>query len=512
VREGEPADRIELGSRSGMVSSEAEAFQDLVRMRGTSGLHAKDGMSRSAENSRQSMRAFVADLEQGGEFASISQPVSLDYELAACLAEADGGPALRFSTVLGHAIPVVGNLLNSRARIAAGLGTAPALLQASIIAAIERPLSHRVVTSPPCQQHITLNPVLVDELPIPRFFEHERGPYITAGAIVAKDRDIGDANLSIARLMPLDANRAFVGIAPNHHLAVLARAARARGEKLDIAVCIGNHPAVLLAACLYLGLGDDELKVAGALLGEPLEAAKCVEADLLVPAHCECVLEGTLDAGEAAEEGLVSEFHGLYESYGPGIVATFSRLTRRHDAVFQVILPGYHHEHCLLGGVAIAAGLVRTARKSVPAVREVAVGMGGAGRLHAVVSLNEPHPGEARKAMFAIWAAVNVIKQVIVVNDDIDPWDSVAVEWAIATRAKPDRDLVVVPGVRADRSEPLEQGGMIAKLGVDATRHDGDRQDWRGARPPEPVIKRARELLRANMILQRRDETKSHPH
>ena len=101
----------------------------------------------------------------------------------------------------------------------------------------------------------------------------------------------------------------------------------------------------------------------------------------------------------------------------------------------------------------------RGARR-VPAVREVAVGMGGAGRLHAVVSLHQPRPGDARKAVFAIWAAVNLIKQVVVVDDDIDPWDQAQVEWAMATRMKADRDLVVVPGVRTDRSEPLESGGI----------------------------------------------------
>ncbi len=342
-------------------------------------------------------------------------------------------------------------------------------------------------------------------MPIPRFFEHERGPYITAGAIVAKDRRTGQTNLSIARLMPLGGNRAFVGIAPNHHLAVLARQAHARGETLDIAVCIGNHPAVLVASCLYLGLGDDELKVAGALLGEPLDVVRCVSSDLLVPAHCECVLEGTLDAGEHIEEGPVSEFHGLYENYGAGIVATFSRLTRRHDALFQVVLPGYHPEHCLLGGVAIAAGLARSARASVPAVREVAVGMGGAGRLHAVVSLHQPRPGDARKAAFAIWAAVNLIKQVVVVDDDIDPWDQAQVEWAMATRMKADRDLVIVPAVRTDRSEPLESGGTIAKLAIDATRRDSDRPDWKKAQPPEQATQRARELLRTNRVLPRGD-------
>ena len=305
-------------------------------------------------------RTFIAALEDAGDLVTLSQPVSLDYEIAACLAEADRGPALHFSQVKTasgvRGMPVVGNLLNSLPRFAWDWAVPPGTLQAALIAAIEQPLPHRLVASAPCQQDIIAEPALAAELPIPHFFEKEAGPYITAGAIIAKDRVSGHTNLSIARLMPLGGNRAFVGIAPNHHLAVLARAAHARGETLDIAVCIGNHPAVMLAACLYLGLGDDELPIAGALLGEPLEVVRCAHSDLLVPAHCECVLEGTLDAGEPFTEGPVSEFHGMYENYGVGIVATFSSLTRRRDAIFQVILPGYHPEHCLLGGVAIAAG------------------------------------------------------------------------------------------------------------------------------------------------------------
>src|SRR5580693_6337106 len=406
-------------------------------------------------HSRQSMRAFMSALREAGELVSISQPVRLEYEVAGCLAELDSGPALHFTEVAGTsdagAMPIVGNLLNSLPRSSLGLSSTIERTQASLLAAIDKPLPHRVVSSAPCQEVIVAAPSLVDELPIPRFFEREGGPYITAGAIVARDRLTGNTNLSIARLMALDGNRAFVGIAPNHHLAVLARAAHARGEKLDIAVCIGNHPAVLMAACLYLGLGDDELPIAGALLGEPLDVIRCTQSDLLVPAHCECVLEGTLDAGEPFMEGPVSEFHGMYENYGVGIVATFARLTRRSDAIFQVILPGYHPEHCLLGGVAIAAGLCRAVRNAVPSVREVAVGVGGAGRLHAVVSLRAPRPGEARKAMFAVWAAVNLIKQVIVVDDDIDPSNALEVEWAGATRVKPDRDHLVIPAVRADR-------------------------------------------------------------
>lgn len=468
-------------------------------------MHAKDAMNREATSSRQSMRAFLSALKHAGDLVTISQPVSLDYEIAGCLAEAECGPALHFSHVKGaagvRAMPVVGNLLNSLPRFAVGLSSTTDTMQASLIAAIEKPLPHRVVSSAPCQEDIIAEPSLADELPIPRFFEKEGGPYITAGAIVARDRVSGQTNLSIARLMPLGGNRAFVGIAPNHHLAVLARAAHARGEKLDIAVCIGNHPAVLVAACLYLGLGDDELPIAGALIGEPLEVVRCTQSELLVPAHCECVLEGTLDAGESFTEGPVSEFHGMYENYGVGIVATFSRLTRRRDAIFQVVLPGYHPEHCLLGGVAIAAGLFRAIRNAVPSVCQVAVGLGGAGRLHAVVSLRTPRAGEARKAMFAVWAAVNLIKQVIVVDDDIDPWNTLQVEWAVATRVKPDRDFVIVPAVRADRSEPLDQDGTITKLGIDATRRQDDRPDWALARPPAAALARAREILGENQLV-----------
>ncbi len=467
-------------------------------------MYAKDAIYSEVTHSRQSMRAFLSALREAGELVSITQPTGLEYEVAGCLAEIDRGPALHFTNVQGSSatvsMPVVGNLLNSLTRFAAGLNSTVGQVQASLLTAIDKPLPHRVLPSGPCQEEIVADPSLTDELPIPHFFEKEGGPYITAGAIVARDKVSGHTNLSIARLMPLGGNRAFVGIAPNHHLAVLARAAHARGEKLDIAVCIGNHPAVLLAACLYLGLGEDELPVAGALLGEPLEVVRCADSGLLVPAHCECVLEGTLDAGEAFMEGPVSEFHGMYENYGAGIVATFSRLTRRRDALFQVILPGYHPEHCLLGGVAIAAGLVRAVRGAVPSVSSVAVGVGGAGRLHAVVALRAPRPGEARKAMFAIWAAVNLIKKVTVVEDDIDPWDPLQVEWAQATRSKPERDFVIIPGVRADRSEPLEREGTIGKLGIDATRKPEDRPDWEIAQPPQTARVRAREILRENQL------------
>lgn len=443
---------------------------------------------------RQSMRAWIADREAEGDLVRVGESVDPVHEIAAYLIEQDGGSPLLFEAVARHEEPVTGNHLTTRARAAAALGVSVDDLQGKLIDAVRYPLAPFRVEQAPCQEVVIENPDL-KLLPIPTFFEHETGPYISAGAIVARDTATGRGNLSIARLKPLGGNRAFIGIAPNHHLAVLARAAKERGERLEIAVTLGNHPAVMLAACFYLGLGDDEMEVAGALLGEPLETVRCHGVDLAVPAHCEIVLEGVLDPDETVEEGPVSEFHGMYERYGAGYVVTFSSMTRRSDAIFQCVLPGYGAEHILLGAEAIAAGLARSLRGPVSSLREVAVTAGGAGRLHAVVSLDQPRPGAARKAIFAIWGAVNLIKQVTVVDGDVDPWDPVAVEHAVANRMDPARDLIVVPGVQADRAEPMEKDGVISKLGIDATIHHGDRADWTKASPPQNVLDRVRQRL-----------------
>jgi 2,5-furandicarboxylate decarboxylase 1 len=136
------------------------------------------------------------------------------------------------------------------------------------------------------------------------------------------------------------------------------------------------------------------------------------------------------------------------------------------------------------GGVAIAAGLERRLRQAVPSVRAVAVPESGAGRLSAVVALVEHAPGEARTAALAALEAVNLVKLVTVVDADVDPWDDAAVAHAVATRVHFDRDLHVLPDMRADRAEPLERDGTIAKLAIDATRHAGDRADWTPAEPP----------------------------
>ena len=444
----------------------------------------------------QSLRDYLTLLAECGELRAVEEAVDPRYEISAHLVLNGAGPALRFERVAGSAMRVVGNLLCSRSRIALGLGTSVADLQGRIAAAIGAPVAPREVERAPCQEVLEERPDLA-ALPIPTFFEHETGPYLTAGIVAARDVETDQANLSYARLKPLGANRAFIGIAPNHHLAVMARRAARKERNLPIAVTLGNGPAVSIAAALYLGFGEDELRVAAALCREGLEVVKCRNADLLVPAQCELVLEGVLHADETVEEGPVSEYHGLYERYGAGYVVEFSLLTRRRDALLQVIQPGYHPEHVWIGAEAIAAGLLCRLRDSIKTLSSVAITAGGAGRLHAVIALQDPAPGEARAAIEAAWATVHLVKQVTVVDDDVDPWDGTRVELALATRMRADRDLIVEPAMPSNRSDPQARNGLVPKLGIDATRKAGDRGDWTPAEPPKAVLEKIRRASRA---------------
>ena len=453
---------------------------------------------------QQSIRPFLEALEKDGALLRIPKPVDRAFELSAFLSAADAGPALLFEKVNGSALRVAGNLLNSRARVAQALGIGIADIVPRIHEAIRAPVKPVKVASGRAQDVVvTDNPLAV--LPVPRFFERETRHYITAGVILARDPQTGKGNASFARFAIHDGKTAMVGIAPNHHLALFSRRAAEAGKALEIAVAIGAHPAIQLAACLYLGVGDDELECAGSLLGQPVNVMPAKTVNLMVPADAEIVLEGTIDARQPLEEGFVSEYHGMYEDYGPGFRATFSALTHATDAIYQAIEPGYHREHIYLGALPIAASLRSAIAAVVPNVRDVAVTEAGAGRTDIVVQLAAPRPGQARRAMFAAFAAVSLVKRVTVVDADIDPWDAVAVEWARVHRMKLERDLLLIPHAGTDRSEAMEEDGLVTKAGFDATAKNGDRVEGIDrALPPAAALEAAKRWLTENIPASKR--------
>jgi UbiD family decarboxylase len=445
------------------------------------------------------MRGLLDRLEAAGELHRIKRAVDPRFEIAAVLSLRRDGPAQLFECVGNGAMPVVGNMLNSRQRIAAALHIAHGDLHARCLAALHNPIAPLLVEDSPAQAVVHRAGIdMAKLLPVPTWFEREDGPYITAGVIVAKDPETGRRNVSIARLRLEGGARLMAGIALNHHLYRLAEKAKALGRPLEIAVAIGNHAAVLLASQMYLDLGDDEFAVAGGLLGEPLRLVKCKTVDLEVPADAEIVLEGLLRPDLLIEEGAVSEFPGFYVRYGPGLGIDVTAVTHRADAIYQAILPGYAPEHCLLGAVGIESVVSVALQRIMPAVRRVFVTEGGMGRLHAVISMHRPRLGEGKRAVLLAMGQVNLLKLVIVVDDDIDPEDWRQVEWSLAARFRGDQDLIVVPGVKADRCDPVHEDLTVTKIGMIATTRPGDgavggRSEF--AQPPREVLDRVRSDL-----------------
>lgn len=443
----------------------------------------------------QSCRGMLARLERRGELLVVGEEVDPVHDLAALLSLVDARAAVRFDRVKGYAMPVFAGLLAGRERIAEALGVAKDQIQSHMIAAIARPVAPVLVDAAPVQE-VEWRDGILTNLPVPTFFAKETGPYITAGLIVVRDPETGRGNASYARMKVLGPDEVLIGIAPNHHLGILSRRAASLGKPLPFAVVLGAHPVIQLAACLYLGLGDDEMHNAGALLREPVRLTRCRTVDLAVPADAEIVLEGHIHGDEPIVEGLVSEYHGMYEDYGSGVRARFQCATARRDAMLQVIQPGHHSEHLWLGAVPIAASLRATIGRSILNVGEVAVTLAGSGRTDVVVQIAEPRPGQARRAMAICWGAVSIVKNVTIVDADIDPWDPAAVEWARLSRMRARRDILVVDDLPADRSEPQEAGGMVAKVGYDATAKAGDRKEgFDRALPPPDSFARMRDLV-----------------
>ena len=447
----------------------------------------------------QSMRGLMSSLEKSGALQRITRKVDTQFELASVLSLRERGPAQLFTAVTNSTMSVVGNLFNSRARFAQALEIAPSELDAACLHALQNPVPPVLVDAAPVQSIVHHAPFdLQALLPVPHWFEKERAPYITAGVIVAKDPETGRRNVSIARLSLEGGGRIMAGIAKNHHLAMLAEKAQQRGHALEFAVAIGNHAAVLLGSQMYVGLGDDEFDIAGGLLGEGIALVKCQTVDLEVPAHAEIVLEGELYPDDLIDEGAVSEFPGFYVYYGPGIGGEIKCVTHRQDAIYQTILPGYAAEHCLLGGVAIGATLTRDLQRSIPAVRRVLITEGGMGRLHAVIAMHRPRAGEGKRAILLAMGLVNLLKHIIVVEDDIDIEDPRQVEWSIAARFRGDEDLLVLPGVKADRCDPLHEGLTVTKVGMVATTRPGDGEPGGRSefvRPPAAIYEHVRRNL-----------------
>jgi 2,5-furandicarboxylate decarboxylase 1 len=414
------------------------------------------------------LREWLDHLAAHDRLALIRDGVGLRFELSAIAKTLDGKRATVFPKPDGHRVPVVSGLVSNRAWIADAMGVEPDEVLARFQEAALHPLSWQEVSSAPAQEVVHREIDLARLLPLPTHNEHDSGPYITAGLLITRNPRTGVQNVSIHRCQLSGPNRLGVLLLPRHaHM--FFEMAEASGAPLPVAIVVGVDPLTLLASQAISPIDSDELEIAGALQGRPLPVTKCVGNDLRVPAEAEIVLEGKLLPQVREEEGPFGEFPQYYGERARRHVIEIDVLTHRRDPIFHTIVGG-GLEHLLLGAIPREATLLAHLQRSFPNVRDVHLSLGGVGRYHLYVQIAKRQEGEAKNVMLGAFAGHYDVKQVIVVDDDVDIHNPAEVEWAVATRFQADRDLVVIPESQGSKLDPSTRDGVGAKMGLDATK------------------------------------------
>ncbi|PTB17905.1 UbiD family decarboxylase [Trinickia symbiotica] len=428
------------------------------------------------------LRDWLAHLDRTGRLATIKRTVDLKHELAAVAKRLDGRQAACFMRPGSHSIAVVSGFMSRRAWIAEAMGVSEDALLRRFSDAAVHPLPWREVgqDEAACQQIVhTAGIDLYALLPIPTHSEHDNGPYITAGLVIARNPRTGIQNVSINRIQVHGPDRMGILMLPRH-LHEFYSAAEANGEPLDVAIAIGVDPLTLLASQAITPIDHDELEIAGALHGAPLPVVKCKTSEVRVPANAEIVIEGRILPGAREMEGPFGEFPKYYSAREAREVIEVRALTHRRHPIYHTIVPA-EMEHLLLGAIPREATLLAHLQRSHPNVKDVELSVGGVCRYHLWVQLDKKREGEAKNVILCAFGAHYDIKQVVVVDTDVDVHDPAEVEWAIATRFQADRDLVVIEGAQGSVLDPSttvglpddappHMQGISAKMGLDATR------------------------------------------
>jgi 2,5-furandicarboxylate decarboxylase 1 len=433
----------------------------------------------------RSLRSYLERLDEviPDQLVRVEEEVDWRYELTACVTEMEktrGNPALLFENVKGYSTPLLVNLFGNVDRMNLAMGDAPYVRSGRLefYNAWNRSIEKEV---PPV--HASSGPVKevrrrggdvdLTILPIPKFYEQDGGRYLTAGLLVARNPDLPDeVNLTYARMVLKGRSDLGVSLHSRGHTWQYFERSKAGGEPLDIAVIIGAHPALYLAAAAKI---TNEYHTAGALLGEPIELIRCETVDLPVPSQAEIVLEGQILLDEW-DEGPFTEYTGYISGRSTRNHIRVTAMTTREAPIFLAVAPSNSSEHLLLSGLPKQARISRTLVDSmhVNALRDIIWPVSGT-HFVCFASLKESMsiaPGLAKQHALLLLGLDHYVKIVAVFPAETDITDATEALGAIALRCDFRRGsgIEILGGVFAQYLDPSSsRAGLSSKMILDAT-------------------------------------------
>lgn len=412
------------------------------------------------------MREFLRVLENEFKVVNIDDEVSIHYEVAKIMKD-HPRDVLIFNNVKESEMRIISGICNTREKIARSISVTVPEITFRIMEATETPRTIDVVEKASNNFAFSKNADL-NELPVPTYYKKDGGAYITAGVIIAKDPETGVRNASIHRMLVKDKDHLGVRIVPRN-LYTYYKKAEEMNEPLEVAVAIGMNPASLLASCTSIPITADELEVANTFQDGGMKLVKCDTVDLEVP-ECEILLEGKILPNERDSEGPFVDLTDTYDVVRQEPIIKLDKMHYKENPFYHAIMPA-GNEHKLLQGLPQEPRIYKAVQNTVPTVQNVVLTEGGCCWLHAAVSIKKQTPGDGKNVIMAALAAHPSLKHCVVVDEDVDIFDTNDLEYAIATRVKADEDVLIVPGARGSSLDPrATPDGTTTKVGVDATK------------------------------------------
>ncbi len=422
---------------------------------------------------KEDFRGLLGRLESAGVLKRIKREV--DPRHFSTLLEQARGPLL-FDRVKGYDHPAVGNVCGNRRCLTEGLQVGDRELGRKMLQAIEKPIDPVMVGTGPCKDVVYVgDDVDLTMFPIPLISTKDGGPYIGGGIVVTKHPEYG-RNVGFYRMMYRTPRETNMGVLTHSDMYFNYKRAKDEGRPLEVAVAIGVHLTEQLAASYQAPLDVDEFAVAGGLRGEPVELVRCETIDVEVPADAEVVLEGEmLPDGWVHDEGRFGEWTWYLGEVVRMPALRIKAITTRRRPIFHALHMPWENDW--LKGPIVEGTAYRVLRQARIDARAVNATLGGGCAAVLHVGIRKNAPGDGKDALYSLLSAIRPLKFAVVVDDDVDIYNQDEIDWALAFRVQPDRDAVVLSGVRGTLLDPstrpweLKAGDIAttSKIGIDAT-------------------------------------------
>ena len=386
----------------------------------------------------------------------------------------NNGPALLFDSIPGYrkGYRILTNALNNSSLLAITFGLNPSLnteklvewLKGRSIMWLEKCIRYEpsYVSDGPILENIESGAdVDLTKFPVPKWHPDDAGPYIGTGcAVITKDPDNNWINLGTYRSQLFSKNEVGLYISPGKHGKIMEEKYFRSGKKMPVVLVYGMDPLTFLVSSTEIPYGVSELNYIGAIRGRSVPVVKGRATNLPIPAYSEIAVEGFIEPDKMREEGPFGEWTGYYAS------------GQRLEPYIEVVNSYYRDEPILLGfppskGSYSSYGYFRSVYRSalirnqlerlgLPGVKGVWAPEVGGSRMLLIVSIKQLYPGHATEAALLasqLRESAYASRFVIVVDDDINPYDIEDVLWAVCTRTNPAEDVDII---RKTWSSPLD--------------------------------------------------------